>query len=444
MMDADVTHGTNTVVAEAPVISRGIGVVFRSLRHRDYALFWSGNFLSNIGTWMQTLALGWLILVMTNSPFLLGLNGFLGSAPSLIFSLPGGAIADRLNRRKLMLVTQTSMMLLALLLAVLTSFHRIRISEILAIGFLTGLATALNAPAYQATVPDLVGRDNLMNAIALNSAQFNMSRAIGPTLAGLALGTLGAAGCFYLNSVSFLALIIALLVITVPGHRAAEESSVWGAMVEGLRYVGQNRMLIILLSVPSFMSLLALPFIVLMPVLARDLLHVGASGLGYLMAGAGIGAVISALTLAAQGGTRPRGNFILGSACVFSLALILLAQAHTFWGAFVVLVIIGATWVGALAQANTLLQISSPPEMRGRIMSMYNLTLMGLAPLGSLQAGVVAERLGTRFALAWGGAICLVYFLTVFMLLPRLRRIARLPNPDQAATAEPHARTASP
>ncbi|PYV12460.1 MAG: MFS transporter, partial [Acidobacteria bacterium] len=355
-------------------------------------------------------------------------NGFLGSAPSLFFSLPGGAIADRMNRRKLMIVTQTAMMLLALILAALTSFRVIKIGEILTISFLAGLASALNNPAYQALVPDLVEREDLVNAIALNSAQFNMSRAVGPTLAGLALGSLGAAGCFYLNTVSFLALIIALLAITVPSHRVQEGPTVWGAMLEGLRFVGRNRPIIILLSVPSFLSLLGLPFIILMPVFARDLLQVGASGLGYLMGGAGLGAVVAALTLATRNNAEYEGRFILGSATVFSLALILLARAHSFWWAFFLLVVLGVTMVGTLTLTNTTLQVISPPEMRGRIMSLYNLSLLGLAPLGSLQAGAVAQVLGTRFAVALGGAVCLVYFLILLLLLPRLRRVARLPG----------------
>src|SRR5579863_7358953 len=190
--------------------------MFRSLRYHDFALFWTGNFLSNIGTWMQNLALGWQILLITNSPFLLGLNGFLGTLPSLIFSLPGGAIADRLNRRKLMLITQSSMAATALILALLTSFHVVKINEILLLSFLTGLAGSLNSPAYQALVPDLVPRHDLVNAIGLNSAQFNMSRALGPTLAGVALGTVGVAGCYYLNSLSFFALIVALVVLKLP------------------------------------------------------------------------------------------------------------------------------------------------------------------------------------------------------------------------------------
>ncbi len=407
--------------------------MFRSLRSRDYAFFWSGNFLSNIGTWMQNLALGWLVLEMTNSPFMLGLNGFLGSAPSLFFSLPGGAIADRLNRRKLMIATQTAMMLLALALAVLTSFRIVTIAEIFAISLLTGLASSLNNPAYQAIVPDLVKREDLTNAVALNSAQFNMSRAIGPTLGGLALGSLGAAGCFYLNTVSFLALIIALLSITVPAHPQHEGPSVWHAMLDGIGHVGRNRIVILLLSVPAALSLLGLPFVVLMPVYARDLLRVGPSGLGTLMAGAGLGAVISALTLAAQAHIRRRQQFILICASAFSLGLILLSRATTFFWSFLLLILLGATMVGALALTNSTLQAISPPNYRGRIMSMYNLAVIGLAPLGSLQAGAVAEALGVRFALALGGAVCAAYFLILLALLPRLPKLAPSPGPQAGA-----------
>ncbi|MBZ5565904.1 MAG: MFS transporter [Acidobacteriia bacterium] len=428
-MDFDKPQQNTVATAEAADTSTRLPAVFRSLRHRDFALFWSGNFLSNIGTWMQNLALGWLIVIMSGSPFLLGLNGFLASAPSLVFSLPGGAIADRLNRKKLMRYSQSAMAFLALMLAVLTSVHVVTIGEILLISLLMGTATALNNPAYQALVPDLVEREDLMNAIALNSAQFNMSRAVGPTLAGLALGSMGAAACFYLNAASFLPLIIALMIITVPVNHREDRPSVWGAMLEGLQFVKENRLLIILFTVPSFLSLLGLPFVTLMPAYAKDVLHVGASGLGYLMAGAGIGAVIAALSLAARGDLEHKGRFIFASSALFSVALIFVAYAHTFWGAFFWLVIVGGAMVGALTLTNTTLQLASPPELRGRIMSIYNLTVLGFAPLGNLQAGAVAEALGIRFALALGGAICLVYFVILLLVLPRLRRVAKLPQP---------------
>jgi MFS family permease len=426
-MDTQESPTSSVTAAAAPAEARRLAAVFRSLRYRDFALFWGGNFLSNIGTWMQNLALGWMIVVMTSSPFLLGLNGFLSSLPSLFFSLLGGAIADRLNRRKMMVYTQTSMMLLALVLALLTSFHVVTIRTILLISLLSGLASALNNPAYQALVPELVEREDLLNAVALNSAQFNMSRAVGPTLGGLALGSLGAAGCFYLNSVSFLPLIVALQIIVVPSRRVAEGPTMWGAILDGLRFVWRRRHLVVLLSVPWFLSLLALPFITLMPSFAKDDLKVGASGLGYLMAGAGIGAVISALTLAARGDVEHKGRYIFTSAACFSLGLILLSRAHSFWTAFFLMVVCGATMIGALALTNTTLQLVSPPELRGRIMSMYNLAVLGFAPFGNLQAGAVAEALGTRFSLALGGSICLVYFLILLAARPRLRRVARLP-----------------
>jgi MFS family permease len=400
-------------------------MMFRSLYHRDFSIFWAGNFLSNIGTWMQYLALGWVILLISNSPFLLGLNGFLAQVPSLVFALPGGTIADRLSRRKLMLITQTSMMLLALLLAVLTSIRQITITEILAISFLTGVASALNYPAYQALIPDLIPREDLMNGIALNSAQFNMSRAIGPTVAGLAMGTLGAAACFYLNSVSFLALIIALLAITIPPVHREKGPRFWGAMVEGVRYLNKHRMVILLLTVPACLSLLGLPFIVLMPAVARNMIGVGATGLGYLMGGAGLGAVAAALFIAARGTSENRGRLILSSATLFSLALILLSRAQTFWGAFFLLAVMGGTIVGSLTLANTTLQMTTPPQLRGRVMAMYYMAMSGLMPFGSLQAGAIAQAVGTRFALGFGGAVCLVYFLILQISLNRLRQEGR-------------------
>ncbi len=403
-------------------------MMFRSLYHRDFSIFWVGNFLSNIGTWMQNIALGWVILIVSNSPFLLGLNAFLAQISSLFFALPGGTIADRLNRRKLMLITQTSMMVLASLLAVLTSFRQITIKEILAISFLTGVASALNYPAYQALIPDLVPPEDLMNGIALNSAQFNMSRAIGPTIAGLAMGTLGAAACFYLNSISFLALIIALLLITIPPVRQQEGPRFWGSMVEGIRYVRQHRIILVLLTVPASLSLLGLPFIVLMPAVARNLLGVGASGLGFLMGGAGVGAVMAALFIAARGTPEHCGRMILTNASLFSIALILLSRAHSFWVAFLLLAIMGGTIVGTLTLTNTTLQVTTPPELRGRVMAMYSMAMTGLLPFGSLQAGMVAQAVGTRFSLGIGGAICLGYFLILQLALRRLRRDGQASN----------------
>jgi len=220
--------------------------------------------------------------------------------------------------------------------------------------------------------------------------------------------------------------------ITIPPRKNHESPSFWAAMFDGFRYVNKNRLLIVLLTVPAFLSLLGLPFIVLMPVFARDLLHVGASGLGFLMAGAGLGAVSAALILAARGVPEHRGAYILSCASLFSLCLILFARAHSFWWAFCLLAVMGAMMVGTLTLTNTTLQMTTPPELRGRIMSMYYMAMTGLMPLGSLQAGAIAEVLGARFALAFGGAVCLVYFLTVLASLRRLRKEGRLPQPENS------------
>ena len=397
---------------------RGMARVFRSLRHRDFSLFWFANFFSNAGTWLQTVALGWLILEMTNSPWLLGINGCVTAAPSLLFSVVGGAIADRLDRRRLMLGMQLSMFLLALLLGTLTWSDRITVASILLIAFLTGLAVAINYPAYQALFPDLVEKKDLLNAVALSSVQFNVARALGPTLAGLALGGLGAAACFYLNAGSFVGLIVVLLVIRPRRYTHVPDTSVWDAVVEGFRFVGQRRIVLLLLSIPAFLSIFGLPFIILMPVFARDLLGVGASGLGYLMGGAGLGAGLSGLTLAYARAPRNPSRPIAASALLFSFAMVGFSLSDSFRLSFALLVVVGFTMVGALALTNTTLQRLTPPHLRGRIMSLYSLAVLGLAPLGSLQAGAVAEWVGPRFALAYGGLLGSIYFAVLLRLLP--------------------------
>ncbi len=375
--------------SSTPEQFRGMARLFRSLRHRDFAIFWAGNFLSNTGTWMQSVALGWLVLELTDSAWLLGLNGFMTTVPTFLFFWAGGAIADRFDRRRLMLVIQAGMLTLALLLGTLTLANRITISPIFLISFLMGLATALHFPAYQALFPDLVEEADLLNAVALNSTQFNMARAFGPTLAGLALGGLGAAVCFYLNAFSFLGLIVALLVIRPPKFTPPRDGSVWQAVREGFQFVAERRLVLLLLSVPAFLSFFAFPFVILMPVFARDLLGMGPSGLGYLMGGAGLGAGACGLVLAYAGPPRNVSGAIPASALLFSLALLGFSASESFPLSFFLLVLVGATMVGALA-------------------------------LGSLQAGAVASTLGARVAIGYGAVVCLLYFAFLLFRLPAL------------------------
>ena len=285
--------------------------VIRALRNPNFRLFWSGNFLSNIGTWMQNVAQGWLVLLLTaNSAFWLGVVGFAGSIPFLFFTLFGGVIADRVNKRRLLLVTQSVMMLLAFLLAALAYVHKITVWGVALIAFLNGTAMSMNAPSYQALVPRLVKREDLTNAIALNSAQFNLSRIIGPTLGGYAMALFGVAGNFFLNGVSFLAVLGALTRIRYPQEQDARRESMWASLRGGFRYVRGNPQMLVLVWLTAVVSFLGVPFITFIPFFAKAQLHAGASGLGWLLACSGAGAVLAAVTVAARGVLRHRGVVI--------------------------------------------------------------------------------------------------------------------------------------
>ena len=304
--------------------------VVRALRNPNFRLFWSGNFLSNIGTWMQNVAQGWLVLVLTNSAFWLGVVGFAGSIPFLFFTLFGGVIADRVDKRRLLIVTQSVMMVLAFVLAGLAWFKVITVWEVAVIAFMNGMAMSMNAPSYQALVPRLVEREDLTNAIALNSAQFNMSRIVGPTLGGYAMAILGVAGNFFLNGVSFLAVLWALTRIRYPDQKPARHESMWASLRGGFAYVRSDPQMLILVWMTVVVSFLGIPFITFIPYFAKIQLHTGASGLGWLLACSGSGAVLGAVTVAAKGVLRHRGLVITIGGVVFFLVIIGFCYSHTF------------------------------------------------------------------------------------------------------------------
>ncbi len=387
----------------APAPQPPLRQMFRALRHPDYRLFWSGNFLSNVGTWMQNLAQGWLVLQLTNSPFLLGLVGFTSFLPVLMFTMLGGVIADRADRRRMMLVTQSAMMVLAAVLAGLTSVGRVTVHHVIWISFLSGVAVALNAPAYQASVPELVPEEDLTNAIALNSAQFNLSRVLGPSLAGWAMDIVGVAGCFYLNAASFLALLFVLMRIRFPRRtlvKVEASSGVWQPLREAFGYIHHRPVLRTLIILVALASVCGLPYTVLMPVFARDILQVGPRGLGYLMGASGIGALAGALLLAWRGDRARKGAFALRAAVLFYASIFVFALSSRFDVSLVALALTGGSMVSAVATVNTLLQKHAPAEMRARIMAMHAVAFMGFAPIGSLLAGSLAEHVGAPLALA--------------------------------------------
>src|ERR1035438_4605639 len=333
-----------------------------ALHHPSFRLLWTGNFLSNIGNWMQNLAQGWLVLQLTNSVFLLGLVGFSASLPTLFFSLVGGVIADRADRRRMMMITQGSMMMLAFLLSFLTWKNRINVEEVIVISFLAGVANAMNAPAYQSIVPELVPKEDLTNAISMNSAQFNLSRLVGPMIAGLTLKFTRSEGCFFLNALSFLALLYALMRLRLGAPPGSGSTGFWRPLRQGFRYIRSRPDLATLMMLVALVSFCALPYISLAPYFARDILHMGPEGLGYLMGAAGLGALI-----------------------VFALsrnALVAMAAAY----------VTGVAMVSAVSTVNNLLQKHVDPAMRGRVMSMHATAFLGFAPIGSLLAGAVDRK----------------------------------------------------
>ena len=395
--------------------------IFRALRIRDYRLFWSGNFLSNIGTWMQNVAQGWLVFELTNSPFLVGLAGFAQSVPVLIFSLVGGVIADRANRRKLLIGMQTAMMALALVLAVSITLKIVSIHEILVVALLLGTAVALHAPAYQAMVQDMVGRTDVSNAIALNSIQFNLSRVIGPTLAGWAIAGINLAACFYLNALSFLCVIFALGKLTFPSKTSrANNSSVGADLLAGFRYAWQQGTPLLLVSLVALASLFGLPYLVMMPVFARDVLHVGAQGLGYLFAAAGIGALAGGFNLARLTPGRRRGPLVVTGAVVFFAAILGFSLSKSFALSCALLLCVGWAMVSLVATVNTLLQTLVSDELRGRVLSMHTMAFFGFTPFGSLLVGALADRLGAPIAMAASSGLALILTVGLLFAAPRL------------------------
>ncbi len=415
--------GPAVALAEAPASAHGR--VLRALRHRDFRYFFLGNLTSNVGTWMQNVAQGWLVLELAkhDSAFWLGVVGFASSLPMLVFSLIGGVIADRLNRRRLLVITQTAMMVFAFVLAALTWTHTVNIASVTVLAFATGLAMAVTLPAYQAMQTELVPPQDLTNAIALNSAQFNLARIAGPMLGGFGILWFGMAGNFFVNGISFLAVLVALAAIHYPPGAAAEgHSQVWRDLADGFRYVHRESLMRALLTVTSLVSLLALPYFVFVPYFARDVLRLDARHFGLLMAASGLGALLGA-TFMAYRHPRHRGRVVLGFASSVALGIVLFSYSRWFAVSAVLLGIIGFSMVMAIGNVNALLQQLSSRAMRGRVMSIYTCAFLGLSPIGSLAAGSAAKWVGAPLAIAAMAGLSLAGTVVIWIARPDLRRL---------------------
>jgi MFS family permease len=372
---------------------------------------------------MENLARGWLVLLLTNSAFWLGVVGFAGSIPFLVFTLFGGVVADRVDKRRLLLVTQTVMMMFAFMLAVLAWLKIITVWEVAAIAFLNGVAMAMNAPSYQAMVPKLVKREDLTNAIALNSAQFNMSRILGPTLGGYAMVLFGVAGNFFLNGFSFLAVIWALTRIRYPDENLSRHESIFESLRGGFAYLRSQRQMFVLVWLTAAVSLFGIPFITFIPYFAKVQLNVGASGLGWLMASSGTGAVIGALTVAALGVIRHRGTVLTVAGVVFFTVIICFCYSDRFALSAFLAFFEGYSGILMISCFNVSIQHLSSDEMRGRVMSIYATSFLGLPPVGALLAGEMSRHIPTGHALAIMAGTAMLIFLSIYALSPSLRQL---------------------
>ncbi len=429
---ADVGNGHNhagraQASREGPGARRGrLPFALRAFRHRNYRLFFGGQLISLIGTWMQMVAQSWLIYRLTGSAVLLGFVGFASQIPVFLLAPVGGSVADRHNRHRILVMTQTSAMLLAFVLSALTLTSLVQVWHIFTLAALLGIVNAFDIPARQAFVVDMVGREDLINAIALNSSMINGARMVGPAVAGVLVASVGEGWCFLTNAISYLAVIAGLLLmrITIRVH-AAPVGSALASIIEGLRYVRHTGPVRALLLMLGLLSLMGMPYAVLMPIFADQILHGGARGLGLLMGAAGFGALAGAVVLAARKSIRGLGHWVAFAAMGFGASLILFSLSHTFWLSVALLLPAGFSMMIGLASLNTLIQSLVPDKLRGRVMAVYSMMFMGMAPFGSLLAGALAHRLGAPGTVAFGGLACIAGALVFGLRLPVLRHEAR-------------------
>ncbi len=400
------------------------GQTFAALRHRNFNLWFRGQIISLMGTWMQQTAQGYLIFELTRSPAYLGYVGFAAGIPTWLFTLYGGVIADRVEKRKLLLVTQTAMMLLAFILAALVFSGLVQPWHILALAFGLGIANAFDTPARLAIVSEMVSREDLTNAIALNATMFNTGSAVGPAVAGLAYALIGPAWCFILNGLSFIGVIVALLLMKIaPRPAAPRRGSVWSELMMGVRYIAASPTIRTLILLVSITALFGISTTTLFPAWAVSILGGDATTTGLLQSARGLGALISALTIASLGRFKFKGRLLTIGSFAFPLLMLIFALVRWIPLSLLVLVGSGLAIILVMNLANALVQTLAPDALRGRIMAIYSLTFFGVLPIGSLWAGASAEQFGEPNTVIMGAAVSLVVAALLWVFTPWLRRL---------------------
>lgn len=399
---------------------------FRALvKHRNFRLFWFGQTLSLIGTWMQTMALGWLALQLTNSPFLVGLVASAASWPIVGFSLFTGVLVDRGDRLRLVKAGQLLFLVQAVALWYITWTGAATIWWLVGLAFASGAINAFEIPARQSLIVELVGREDLRDAIALNSSGFNLARIVGPAIGAAAIAQLGIAWCFGLNALSYVAVLAGLYMIRLPKwHPTAIVASPLAGAIEGVRYLRDTRAVAAMLKVVAVYSILGVPYLVLMPVVARDRLHMGAGGYGLLLACVGVGGLGGALWLAAVGANWPRGRLWEGGVRAYALLLVLFGVVSTPAMAYLALFAVGFAMIVSGALANGILQSIVPDHLRGRLMAAYSFVVVGLSQaVGALIAGVTAEHVGDQWAISGTAVVIFAYCMWAFRETPQMREL---------------------
>lgn len=399
-----------------------IAATFRALQHRNFFLFFSGQGISLIGTWMQRVALSWLVYRLTDSAFILGIAGFANQIPTFLLAPIAGVLADRWDKHKIIIFTQSLSMLQALLLAGLVLANLIEVWHVLALGALLGFINAFDIPVRQSFVVEMIeDKKDLGNAIALNSTLVNSGRLLGPAIAGLLIMLLGEGLCFLLNGLSYLAVIAALLAMKFkPAAKRAVAKNLWTELREGYRYAAASPSIRSTLLLLALVSLVGVPYMVLMPVFAEAILHGGPNTLGFLMGANGVGALLGSMFLASRSGQADLERWIVIAAVIFGGGLIAFSFSATYWLSLLLLIVIGFGMIVQMASSNTLLQSRVEDSKRGRIMSFYTMAFMGMAPFGSLLAGTLANQFGAPAAVLLGGVCCVAaaLFLSLKMKQP--------------------------
>jgi len=387
----------------------GMRQILRALRHRNYRLFFFGQSISLIGTWMQQIAMSWLVYRLTSSAFLLGLVSFAANVPILLVAPFAGILADRWNRHRMLVIIQILAMVQALILAALVLTDSITIWEIMVLGVFLGVINAFDMPVRQTYVVEMIEhREDLSNAIALNSSMFNIARLVGPSIAGILIAAVGEGYCFLLNGLSYIAVIVALLAMRPAVQKIETVSApIWPGLKEGFQYSFGFPPIRSLLLLLSLVSIIGMPYTVLMPVMAKSVLHGGSHTLGFLVGASGVGALIGAIYLASRRSVRGLGKLIPTSAVIFGVGLITLSLSRQVWLSLVFMLITGFGMIVQMASTNTVLQTIVDDDKRGRVMGLYTMSIRGVAPFGSLLAGIIASAIGTPQTLLIGGLFCI-------------------------------------